>query len=353
MAPRKILLLHKRAPGDTVVLTALVRDIALAHPGKFEIGVKTSAMSLWDHNPYIVQLKKPSEKKYPRDVEHITAQYGRGIRDQKFEAVHFMAYFHRDFYAQCKVRVPCLQPKPDLHLSDDERTRSLVQGRYWLFISGGKSDFTTKVWYHHNWIKLVKQLQHDGIPMVQAGALDKGHWHPDIPGVLNLVGKTNLRQLLQLIYHADGVVCGNTMAMHVAAALEKPCVVIAGGREAWWWYSYVQENTGFGPAAGKVRVPHRVLHTIGQLDCCERVGCWRNKSAPLHGDKLICHKPIVRPGQTVPRCLDMISPEMVRNAVWSYYWDSTLPAIPNTQLELDLEMLHQMQTNQAPVGVRP
>ena len=39
--PQKLVLIHKRAPGDTLVLTALVRDIALAHPGKFRIDVDT------------------------------------------------------------------------------------------------------------------------------------------------------------------------------------------------------------------------------------------------------------------------------------------------------------------------
>ena len=38
--------------------------------------------------------------------------------------------------------------------------------------------------------------------------------------VLDLRGKTDLRQLIRLVYHAQGVLCPVTLAMHLAAAVE-------------------------------------------------------------------------------------------------------------------------------------
>lgn len=327
------------------MLTALVRDIALAHPGKFQIGVDTTAGALWDNNPYITDFGPITDKKKPKGVEYIKATYGRGIRDQKYETIHFLNYFHRDFYHQAKVRVPLMRPYPDLHLSEKEKSEPLVTGgKYWLFLSGGKSDFTAKVWDHRYWAQTVRMLQDQGIRMVQTGALHTGHWHPEIPGVLNLVGFGGLRELLNLIYHADGVICAVTFAMHAAAALQKPCVVIAGGREAWWWEAYVKENTGLGgpEVADKIRVPHRYLHTIGLLDCCQRHGCWKNKVVPLHGDKSLCYYPIVRPGQAVPKCLDMITPDMVTQAALSYYYDGTITPPPGTQVEEDVRRMQSL-----------
>jgi ADP-heptose:LPS heptosyltransferase len=354
-ARRKIILGHYRAPGDITVMTALVRDIALTHPNKFEIGVHTSCPDLWQNNPYITDLgplkaiggkKKSAEYKPPSGIEYFKLTYGRGIRDQKYETIHFLPYFHKDFFNQAKVKVPLHYPWPDLHLSQKERSTSLVNGRYWLFLSGGKSDFTAKVWDHRYWARTVSLMKDQGLQMVQTGAspdTHQGHWHPTIPGALNLVGFGGQRELLQLIHHAEGVICAVTFAMHAAAALHKPCVVIAGGREAWWWEAYVPENKGLGifgpPVANKLRVPHRYLHTIGLLDCCERHGCWKNKVQELNGDKKVCVYPIVRPGQAIPKCLDMITPEMVVQAALSYYYDGTISPPPGTRVEEDVRAM--------------
>ncbi len=320
--PRKIVLTHRRAPGDTLVLSALIRDIALSRPGEFEIDVKTTAMDLWRHNPYITPLAPAP------DVEQITITYGHELRhDHKYEPLHFLAAFHRNFKNQCNVEIPLLLPRPDLHLSDEERNVPLIDGRYWAIVAGGKSDFTVKVWSANRWQRVVDRLRDLGLGVVQMGAVANGHWHPTLRGVLNLVGRTSLRDMIRVIQHADGVICGVTCAMHMAAALEKPCVVIAGGREAWWWEAYVPQNKGFLGCQSQVRVPHKFLHTIGLLSCCEKHGCLKNKVVPLHNDRQICLQPVQGEGQTIPRCLDMIQPAHVMEAVMEYYTDGSLPPI--------------------------
>lgn len=40
---------------------------------------------------------------------------------------------------------------------------------------------------------------------MQAGSTATGHTNPTLENVENLVGKTNLRTLLRLVYHAEGV----------------------------------------------------------------------------------------------------------------------------------------------------
>ncbi len=325
--PRRLVLTHKRAPGDTVVMTALVRDIALTYPGEFEVAVDTNAPAFWENNPYVVRLK--DIKAHGAAVQQVRLTYGQGLKEQNTETVHFLSYFHRDLEAQTRIRVPLTLPYPDLHLSPEERSQRPVEGRYWVFLSGGKSDFTAKVWGVQAWRQTAQELIGLGIPLVQLGATIHGHWHPEIPGALNLVGRTSPRDWVRLIHHADGVICGVTGAMHLAAALQRPCVVLAGGREAWWWEAYVRENAGLGglQTAQKLEVPHRYLHTIGLLDCCRRHGCWKNKVLPLNGDPSICKYPVIQPGQAVPKCLDLITPAHVVEAVMSYYEDRSLPPL--------------------------
>ena len=330
MRQKRIILQHSHAPGDTLVLTALVRDLALTYSKEFAIGVETSCMSLWRNNPHITRMQ-PTDP----DVEPFRICYGKGIKEQNNETIHFLSYFHRAFNRKYGTDVQLKYPWPDVHLSREEK-QPIFDGRYWVVVSGGKSDFTIKVWETRKFQAVVNQLQHLGITCVQAGSSGKGHWHPSLRGVVDMVGQTNIRDLMRLIYHADGVICGVTFAMHLAAALRRPCVVLAGGREAWWWEAYVNENRGFGPtASGKMQVPHRFLHTIGLLDCCQYRGCWRNKVVSINKDRSICRRPIEKAAQTVPLCMDLLSAENVVEAVMSYYTDKTLPPVSPSEMRLE------------------
>lgn len=315
----KYRLLHKRSPGDIVVMTGLVRDLVQTYP-HIKVDVRTPCSDIWRHNPYVTKIPDTEE------VKQLTLCYQSGIKRQNKETIHFLGEFHHNFTKQTGLHVPITMPRPDLHLSQEEREQPLVAGRYWAIVAGGKSDATVKIWDFKYWQTVVDMLTGYGMPIVQLGALDNGHQHAPLSGVLNLVGKTNLRDMIRIIGHAEGVVCGITAAMHMAAGLEKPCVVVAGGREAPWWEGYVRENVGLS-CPEKLKIPHRFLHTIGLLSCCKNAGCWRNKTIPLHGDNLLCHMPVIKPGQAVPRCMDIITPEMVVSGVMSYYLDGTLPPL--------------------------
>ncbi len=148
---------------------------------------------------------------------------------------------------------------------------------------------------------------------------EAGHWHPPLngDGVINLVGKTTLREFVRLVHHAEGVVCPVTLAMHLAAAVEtplgrprnRPCVVIAGGREppSWEAYSF-----------------HQFLSSVGMLTCCAEGGCWKSR-CQLVGDgdekdrRNLCEQPVeVSPGLVIPRCQEMISADDVIRRIEMY-----------------------------------
>lgn len=329
MPGKRILLMHNRAPGDILVLTALVRDIALTYPGKFDICVKTSAMDFWANNPYI-QQRPPSEH---GSMDHFTICYGKGINHtHEYETVHFLAYFHRAFNEKYNTDVRVHFPYPDVHLSPAEDT-PVIEGRYWVLLSGGKSDFPAKVWRTDYFQKLVDLAAPHGIKFVQCGSADSGHWHPALQGTLDLVGRTNLRDMIRLVKYADGVVCGLTMSMHLAAAMQRPCVVLSGGREAWWWEAYVRENRGL-VCPEKIKIPHRFLHTIGLLDCCKHHGCWKKKVSLSDKGWSFCTRPIATGGVPVSECLNMITPEHALTALLSYYLDGTLTPLPEMRQKL-------------------
>jgi len=327
---RRFILQHHRSPGDLVCLSALMRDIHVAYPGKYETDFDTSVEPIWANSPYITRLWN-HQPKTPRievpGAEMIQCQYRQGLTVSNTEAVHFCHWFHRDFEQTTGIHVPPSKPYGDIHLSEHEKATPPVKGRYWLLLSGGKSDFTIKVWLTSYFQQVVDAIGELGLGVVQTGAAYAGHWHPVLYGanLINLCGWGSFREFLQQVYHADGIICGVTAAMHMAAALQKPCVVLAGGRESWWWEAYVRENKGLGAVRNQLTVPHRFLHTIGQLDCCDARGCWKDKVVKIDASNSICKRPLLTPEMPIAECMNMITPDHVMAAVLSYYFDGTIP----------------------------
>lgn len=321
---RKFLLTQDLGVGDWVAMTGMIRDLKLAYGDAIELDVHTSYHELFANSPRITKAGDKSGQTL------IKPDYGAGLRGQKSETIHFLAWWHRDWERQTGIPVPVRYPYPDLHLTPAEvNAKILGDKRYWVFVAGGKQNFTAKWWARRDWQETCNLVRLAGIEVVQVGAIGPDHWHPALDGAINLVGKTDLRLLMRLIAQSEGVVCGVTGAMHLAAGLHKPCVVLAGGREAWWWEAYVNENRGFGPeASGRVPVPHKFLHTIGQLPCCPTHGCWRSQTESTNPSDTVCEYPEDRgPGRKIARCMTMIRPAHVLEAVMSYYNDRALPAI--------------------------
>jgi ADP-heptose:LPS heptosyltransferase len=334
----RLIIRHRWALGDTVLLTGLVRDIHRAYPDQYEIMVDTNFTNVWWNNPHVIKFEA---KSLPRPTR-VEVGWGDGIRwngyarsgNNQKEMKHILAWYHYDFERKTGIKVPVTDPYPDLHLSQDE-CRRRIEGRYWVILSGGKLDLTNKHWHAHRYQELVDRLLPYGLSFVQCGATHTKHVHPPLNGVLNMVGQTeNVRDLWNIILHADGVICPVTGAMHIAAALKRPCVVIAGGREEPWFEAYVDNFKAFGEAATPVPVPHKFLHTIGMLPCCDIQGCWKKRVVPLDQRDLhkksytLCRSPI-RPVEShpVPECMHLITVDHVAEAIMDYYDENILPPI--------------------------
>ena len=135
---------------------------------------------------------------------------------------------------------------------------------FWIVAAGGKYDFTAKWWEHARWQTVVDAFA-GRILFVQVG--EQGHHHPPLRGVLDLRGKTDLRQLVRLVHHAQGVLCPVTLHMHLAAAVpvkpgmpkNRPCVVVAGGREPSQWEAYPHHQYLHTKRRVVVLLPRRLL----------------------------------------------------------------------------------------------
>jgi heptosyltransferase-1 len=104
-----------------------------------------------------------------------------------------------------------------------ERTPS----RYALMFPG--TNWPTKRWPVEKFSELAKQLRERfNLPSVVGGGPEEQELAGQIPGTLNLAGKTTLNQLVALIRRAELVVSNDSGPMHIAAALGKPLVAPFG-----------------------------------------------------------------------------------------------------------------------------
>lgn len=325
---RKLILTHFLSPGDVLMLTAVVRDLHLTFPGQFATDVRTSCGALWEHNPYITPLSEDDP-----DVEVIACEYPL-IHQSNTLPYHFIHAFRLFLSERLGVEIRPSAFKGDVHLTEQEKTwmsqvdeiTGTYGTRFWIIVSGGKKDFTNKWWDPARYQEVVNHFA-GRILFVQCGEAGRDHVHQPLDNVIDLVGKTDLRQMVRLMHHADGVVCPVTMFMHLAAAVEtrqarprnRPCVVVAGGREPSQWEAYPH---------------HQFLHTNGCLPCCDEGGCWKSRVVPLgdgdEKDASLCLFPVVTESQaTIPKCLELIRPRQVIQAMERFLaYDSPWSPVP-------------------------
>lgn len=358
---RKIIFSHRRAAGDGLMFSSGIRDFCLLFP-EIKVGVDSNQEWIWENNPYIDR----SLKKEDLDVEFYRVGYPM-VGNANNTSMHFTNMFLFDMIAiadlhnklpidlgefcaafangtvgdpplgdlkkhEALAKEPFIslrekyknicekfvRQRGDLHLSEEEKKKNIIKDiygveKYWVIAPGGKRDATTKIW---DWRKFQEVVDHfrGKLTFVMIGRSD--HVIEPIDGVINYVDKTeNIRDLVPIVYHADGCVSGPSLLMHMAAAVpprygaeRKPCVTILGGREpsAWTWYCN-----------------HQVLHTNGVFSCCDNGGCWKARTTPLpkdpkHNDSL-CSNTVISDGRTVQACMDIITAQDIIRAIEKYY----------------------------------
>lgn len=354
MAPRKLLLVNHDGLGDTVLLTALVRDFQRATGGEFLIDVHTQGMPLWLYNQNISRLDwravpydgssplEPHEYALPGQAMKIvcydseiqvvplskSGHFAASESLSHINAYHAIHSFAHDISQKLGLSsiVPIGEQRGDIILSDVERSwvsqveELGVPHTFWIVSTGGAYERSAMWWDPVRYQRVIDEFE-GKITFVQVGLADEHH--PKLRGVVDLIGKTDLRQLVRLMYHAGGYLGPANFLMHLASAVpvrpfdrsmrrrapKRAAVIIAGGREPSQWIAYEG---------------HQVIHTNGMLPCCAVGGCGKSRCEeprPLEPNpESLCSMPVsISRGSVVPRCLDMITPRSVIDRIRFYY----------------------------------
>lgn len=287
----KFILKNHQCPGDILMLSACIRDIKVWYPN-MKIGIDTTCNDIFENNPHISDLRENSP-----DVTKLKMDYEIIHQSNQNMNQHFIHGFIFDFNEKTGYSVKLTDFKPDLHLTDDEKSTPVFDDQPDKFVvinAGGKTDYYTKWWWKEAWEKVV-----DNCPDVQfiqigksddkdTGAGQAIHDRIHKKNVLYKVDQTSIREVIRLVYQSVGTVSIVTTIMHIAAAFNKHAAVIAGGHEPWWWEKYPN---------------HNYFHTIGRLECCYDGGCWKKECENKNEDT----------GRQ--KCLELIDPKKVSKAI--------------------------------------
>lgn len=288
--------------GDEVVFTGVVRELKRETGWNFR--VKTNRPELWAHNRNIEGVGAQGNEDVVLELDYCPTYH------QMSQApLHYLEQYLKNIREVLGLRTPYQVSKfGGQVVPNGKEMRSRPFGlppRYWLVVAGWKPGVPTKAWPTAFYQEVVDTLR-GRVCFVQTGS--RTNWHPSLKKVVNVVGQTTLRQLIRLIYHAEGVLCPITSIMHLAAAIPvspasgfsiRPCVVVAGGRESPHYINYPM---------------HRVISTVGQLDCCASSACGKAHFGPGH-----CPLPTPVLSEMVPKCMTLIQPADVVSAIDFFY----------------------------------
>ena len=113
--------------------------------------------------------------------------------------------------------------------ADRQHVHKLLENvrQYAVLMPG--TNWQTKRWPIDRFAALVAPLKERfGLQSVLAGGADAAAMANDLPGVINLAGRTTLKQLTALLEGAALVVANDSGPMHIAAALGRPLVTPFG-----------------------------------------------------------------------------------------------------------------------------
>lgn len=333
MLPRRIVFHNRQAIGDILMFSCAIRDFKRAFP-EVEVQVQSTVMHIWDFNPYInrdkwVEIINPLNlyegKEKLSDVQKLELNKkaieiaierdmpvlvyigsGKATNASNRSDLHFSNAYRISMETVLGVRIPQGPIRADIYMSETEYSApAIVEPPYWLITAGEKGDWTCKTFAFQKWQEVVEKLPQ--IKFVQLGST--GHKHPELsgPNVINFIGKTQdrhtgLRDLFNLFNYCEGSMGLVSFQMHLAAAFNKPCIVIAGAREPVHFTRYPGQQ---------------YLASDGCLPCTvksndEPTSCWFCKIER-------CPVTTKFAGQEVPLCADLFTSDDIVRSVLRYY----------------------------------
>jgi lipopolysaccharide heptosyltransferase I len=156
-------------------------------------------------------------------------------------------------YLHLAAALGCPMEPVEFQFAVDDADRAAVADmlagveKYAVVIPG--TNWATKRWPAEKFGQLVGPLKDRfGLQTVICGGPGDAAAAAQIPGAINLVGRTTLRQTIALLERAELVIANDSGPMHIACALGRPLVAL------------------YGPTSPVLTGPYGRLETVARLD---------------------------------------------------------------------------------------
>ncbi len=208
--------------GDTLILTAAARNVRIMRPDiRFVYTGFDKYRPLLDGNPDFVQAST---------YEDLGAiGYGSGERYAR-QGCHIEAQTRM----LCgKLRIPEPTDRwfatPFVILTPEEVEYSRQWRGKWLVNANCQTCSVSKGYPH--WQKVVDLMRAAGHELVQVGGREPRDIGVDLSGVVDMRGRTTLRQWLAMVHGCEGILTPPSGILHAGAVWDKPMVCLCGARE--------------------------------------------------------------------------------------------------------------------------
>lgn len=234
--PRHLVHFYGETPGDDLMCTVVLRE--MRKRGRRGIWMMSRYPALYERNTD-VDVVVPFDYRYERMVNWVGgrslyAHYGGhdhvADRSQSPKR-HIIALMCQ----ACGISGP-VTLRPYLHLSDEERAAGRWAAKQIALHSSGMSAFSAmknKEWFPDRLQSVVDALSGE-YTLIQLGSAKD----PLLDSCLDLRGKTSIRESAAIIANSAIFLGQVGFLMHLTRAVDRPAVIIYGGRELPWQSGY-------------------------------------------------------------------------------------------------------------------
>jgi heptosyltransferase-1 len=286
------------SPGSFNALRSLVRQLKA---GRFDLVFDFQGLFRTGYFSWVTGCKRRFGNAQGRELAHLF--YTDKI-SQDASSIHLV-----DYYLKMVVSAGAQQGKPEFKLPEDagaaEQIDKLlksqgVNGEYVVFVPGAAQ--ANKRWLIERFAELAGKIgERFGLSVVATGSQAEREYIEAIQAggktrVINLAGKTSVRELIPLMKKASLVVSNDTGPGHIAAALGVPIVMIFGPTNPARVCPYKRpqcvvavEPNERGMKADSYKPRHDITHiTVEQVfeTVCRQIGKKGTPSTPLPGQRI-------------------------------------------------------------------
>ena len=234
--PRHVLHFYGRSLGDDLMCTAVLRE--MRRRGYKSVWMMSRFPELFVGNTDVDRVV-PHDQRYDRYVRWMGGHswyihYG-GHDHERDRSPSPQQHIIARMCMSCELTGE-IALRPYLHLSDDERAMGRLAPRQIVVHSSGLSAYSAmknKEWVRGRMQQVANALRGE-YTIVQLGAPND----PRLEGCIDMRGRTSLRQSAAIIASSELVVAQAGFLMHLTRAVDRPAVVIYGGREQPWQTGY-------------------------------------------------------------------------------------------------------------------